>query len=110
VLKKRNFYGRALQFIAFGLPPTCPYQQTPLSPHTRVLAVVAPIKLEKEINRVGMRFYKGNKLQSAGIVDVACILCVVGRVEDRNLWALFDRGEMGQLLESHEDAPVDAEE
>jgi hypothetical protein len=75
-----------------------------------VLAIVAPIKLEKEVNRVGMRCYKGDKLQSARIVDVACILCVIGRVEDRSLWTLIDRGEMGQLLESHEGALADAEE
>jgi hypothetical protein len=99
VLRKQDFYGQVLQFVAFGLPSTCPYQQTP---RTHVLAIIAPIKLEKEVNRVGMRFYKGDKLRSARIVDISCILCVVGRVEDRGLWTLIERGEMGQLLESPE--------
>jgi len=72
----------------------------------RILAHIAPIQLEKATNRLRMPVYKGDKLGTPRIVDIACIQCVIGRVKDGTLWTVIDRGEMGRLLESLEDVCV----
>jgi hypothetical protein len=75
-----------------------------------ILANIAPIKLEDKTNRLNMPLYKGDRLGPERLVDVACIQCVIGRVKDGEFWTVIDRGEMGQLLESYEDAAASVED
>jgi hypothetical protein len=69
---------------------------------------ITPIKLEKSTNRLKMPVYKGDKLEPVQVIDVACIVCVIGRVHNKVFWTVIDRGEMGQLLESYRDPPANA--
>ena len=57
-----------------------------------------------------MQFYKGDKLETPKIVDLACVQCGFGRIKDRDMWALIDRGAIAPLLESHKDVDADFEE
>jgi hypothetical protein len=102
-----TFYGRLLQILAFSLPSNCPFQDATATPLTHVLALIAPTPPTKHRNRLGMKFYSGDKLQNPKIIDLACIQCVIGRVKDRGMWAVIDRGELGKLLESHKDVLAD---
>ena len=107
VLAWKTFYGRVLQFLAFSPLENCPYSSVT---RRHVVAVIAPIPNFQFTNRLGMQYYRGDKLKGPKVLDLACIQCVVGRIQDRDLWAVIDRGTMGQLLESPGDVSADFEE
>ena len=99
-LIEQDFYGRVTHFFALPLSPTCPYRIGTSAPETLLLAAIEPIKWEPETRSFPVRFYKGERSNTTQIIDVSCIRCSVGRIKDRGLWALIERGDIGHVLES----------
>ena len=95
---QQDFYGRVSHFFALRLPPTCPYRIRTSAPEILLLAAVEPVNWEPETPSFPVRFYKGERFNTSQIIDVSCIQCLVGRIKDRGLCALIERGNMGQLL------------
>ena len=110
VLEWKEFYGRLVRILAFSLAANCPYQDATATPPTHIVTLIAPVPPRRSRNRLGMQFYKGDKLETPKIVDLACVQCVVGRIKDRDMWALVDRGAIAPLLESHKDVFADFED
>jgi len=103
VLVWKEFYGRVLRILSFSLLENCPYQDGTAVPRTHVVVVIAPIPKPVARNRLGMQYYKGDKLESPKVLDLSCVECVVGRIRDNDMWALIDRGGIASLLEAPED-------
>ena len=99
-LVQQDFYGRVTHFFALPLSPDCPYRMGTLAPDTLLLAAIEPVTWEPETRSFPVRFYKGERFNTAQIVDVSCIQCSVGRIKDCGLWSLIERGDMGQVLDS----------
>jgi hypothetical protein len=76
-LVKRFFYGHVLRFLALTLPPVYRSLEGSSSNHTRLLAVIAPVELSPDVNRLGTQFQKGDSFKPSQIMDIASIQCVV---------------------------------
>ncbi|EJD35525.1 hypothetical protein AURDEDRAFT_75228 [Auricularia subglabra TFB-10046 SS5] len=82
------FFGQLLRIFVLELPPLPEYEH-PLK-QTALLAEVQECHGLTEPDRAGVRYFDGS-LATAQVIDLACIECLVGRMEDRGRWALIDR-------------------
>jgi hypothetical protein len=99
-LVEQEFYGRVVQFYALPLASTCPYRIGTSAPETILLAAIETVNWEPETPSFPVRFYRGDRFNTTQIVDVSRIRSLVGRIKDRGLWALIERGDMGLVLDS----------
>ncbi|KAF8879025.1 hypothetical protein BD779DRAFT_1474489 [Infundibulicybe gibba] len=99
VFKEQTYYGQVVHFMALQLPPTCPFAEIdpdhPRQPRALVLAAIAPIKPTPP-NEFGMPSYMN--LGPIEVVDASTIRCVVGRVYDRRVWTILERGTVIQTF------------
>ncbi|GBE81876.1 hypothetical protein SCP_0402500 [Sparassis crispa] len=88
VLEKTTFYGqvRRLFICKLNRAPSIGLQQ----PSTSVLlAAIRTCDIEETDNVLDIHYY--SKMGRLDIVDITTIQCVVGRVHDRQRWAVIDR-------------------
>jgi len=102
-LIEQDFYGRVLLFLALRLPLTCPYRIGTLAPETLLLALIGPVKWEPESQSFPVRFYRGEVSNTTEIIDMSCIQSSVGRIKDRERWALIEQGNAGHILRTTDD-------
>ena len=82
----QNFFGQLNRILVLELPSA---QQLNLDEPTTV--IVALIQEVKTTLRNGIYYFKNFGVEEA--VDLNTLQCVVGRVWDRNEWAIIDRSD-----------------
>lgn len=100
VLEEKTFYGQILKFIE--LPEiVAEYPNNLLPRKPIILAAIATFKPVAQ-NRLKFPYLNGSAT-GVEVIDVSCIECVVGRVKDRNRWAIIERTKvMGTLNDGSE--------
>ena len=82
----QNFFGQLNRIFLVELPST---QRLNLDgPTTVILALIREIKATL---RNGIYYYKN--FGADEVVDLSTLQCVVGRVQDRDKWAIIDRSD-----------------
>jgi hypothetical protein len=82
----RNFFGQLNRILLIELPST---QRLNLDEPTTV--IVALIREVKATLRNGIYYYKDFGVDE--VVDLTTLQCVVGRIQDRDEWAIVDRSD-----------------
>ena len=82
----RNFFGQLKRIFLLELPSA---QRLNLDRPTTV--IVALIREAKATLRNGIYYYKNLGVDE--VVDLSTLQCVVGRIEDRDEWAIIDRSD-----------------
>jgi hypothetical protein len=81
-----NFFGQLKHILVLELPSA---QQLNLDePTTVILALIQEVKATL---RNGIYYYKDFGVEE--VVDLSNVQCVVGRIWDRNEWAIIDRSD-----------------
>lgn len=82
----QNFFGQLNRIFLVELPSA---QQLNLDrPTTVILALIREVKATL---RNGIYYYKN--FGADEVVDLSTLQCVVGRVQDRDEWAIIDRSD-----------------
>jgi hypothetical protein len=82
----QNFFGQLSRILLLELPSA---QRLNLNRPTTV--IVALIREVKVTLRNGIYYYKNFGAEE--IVDLDMLQCVVGRIQDRDEWAIVDRSD-----------------
>ena len=95
----RTFYGQ-LQHI-FVIQFRKAHEELGLNyPSTIILASIKTCVLDNaaaQLERLGIKYYA--KEGALHVIDITSVQCLVGRVRDRNKWAIVDRsGSLAQAL------------
>jgi len=69
-----------------------------LQPTQWIYAVIRSVKIS-ETDGFGINYYE--EMGETEIVDLEMVQCVVGRIRDRNRWAIVDRSRSSVQLESN---------
>ena len=84
--ESQNFFGQLKRILVLELPSA---QQLNLDePTTVILALIQEVKATL---RNGIYYYKDFGVEE--VVDLSNVQCVVGRIWDRNEWAIIDRSD-----------------
>jgi len=86
VFDRQNFYGQLLRIFVLTLPTNDILRTNKET--TLCLAAIRSVKPDSQ-NMLGMQYYKQDG--PIEVVDLNCIQCVVGRIQDRGKWAIIDR-------------------
>ena len=82
----QNFFGQLKRILILELPPT---QRLNLDgPTTVILALNREVKATL---RNGIYYYKDFGVEE--VVDLSTLQCLVGRIWDRDEWAIIDRSD-----------------
>ncbi|XP_006459574.1 hypothetical protein AGABI2DRAFT_65569 [Agaricus bisporus var. bisporus H97] len=84
---KRTFFGQLRRILRLDLP-IIPQLDID-SPSTFIYAIIQTVKIIPQDN-----LYYYHEVGAVEVVDLDCIQCVVGRVRDRNRWAVVDRSSL----------------
>jgi hypothetical protein len=87
-LQPKVFFGCLKHIFVVHLNASC--QLNLDQPTTLILASIHQCSDMKTYNHSD-RIYYYSQLGNFGVVDIACVQCVVGRVKDGNQWAILDR-------------------
>ena len=82
----QNFFGQLNRILVLELPSA---QQLNLDEPTTV--IIAIIREVKATLRNGIYYYKNFGVDE--VVDLSSLHCVVGRIWDRDEWAIIDRSD-----------------
>jgi hypothetical protein len=82
----QNFFGQLNRILLLELPSA---QRLDLDEPTTV--IVAVIREAKATLRNGIYYYENTGAEE--VVDLSTLQCVVGRVRDRDEWAIIDRSD-----------------
>jgi hypothetical protein len=82
----QNFFGQLNRILLLELPSA---QRLNLDRPTTV--IVALIREVKATLRNGIYYYKNFGVDE--VVDLSTLQCVVGRIQDRDEWAIIDRSD-----------------
>ena len=82
----QNFFGQLKRVLLLELPPT---QRLNLDEPTTV--IVALVREVKTTLRNGIYYYKDFGVEE--VVDLSTLQCLVGRIWDRDEWAIIDRSD-----------------
>ena len=82
----QNFFGQLKRVLLLELPPT---QRLNLDEPTTV--IVALVREVKATLRNGIYYYKDFGVEE--VVDLSTLQCLVGRIWDRDEWAIIDRSD-----------------
>jgi hypothetical protein len=82
----QNFFGQLNRILLLELPSA---QRLNLDEPTTV--IVALIREVKATLRNGIYYYKNFGVDE--VVDLSTLQCVVGRIRDRDEWAIIDRSD-----------------
>ncbi|KAJ8092139.1 hypothetical protein PM082_023963 [Marasmius tenuissimus] len=98
----QSFYGQLQHIYVVKFTSSCP-ELGVTAAETIIIAAIRNCKLtEEEITGLDMRFYRDEGPMH--VVDVKNLQCLVGRVRDRNEWAIIDRsGALAQAEMAEDD-------
>lgn len=82
----QNFFGQLQRILVLDLPSTL--QLNLATPTTIILALIKNVKATLTNN---IYYYKGPGVDE--VVDLTTVQCVVGRIWDRDEWAIIDRSD-----------------
>jgi hypothetical protein len=82
----QNFFGQLQRILVLELPSTP--QLNLAMPTTIILALIKNVKATLTDN---IYYYKGPGVDE--VVDLTTVQCVVGRIWDRDEWAIIDRSD-----------------
>ena len=82
----QNFFGQLNRILLLELPTA---QRLKLDEPTTV--IVAVIREAKATLKNGIYYYKNMGVEE--VVDLSTLQCVVGRIWDRDEWAIIDRSD-----------------
>ncbi|KAH9928241.1 hypothetical protein B0H21DRAFT_700388, partial [Amylocystis lapponica] len=87
ILEPRTFYGQLQQILVIEL------SAIPSSAHstskTFILALIQVCNVKEDMCTLDIHYY--SQMGRLEVVNVTTIQCVIGRVSDRNRWAVIDR-------------------
>jgi hypothetical protein len=104
----RNFFGQLLHIFVVDIPEPlqrlqrdneveAPGEEDADSQQTQwIYAVIRSVKII-ETDSFGINYYE--EMGEKEIVDLEMVQCVVGRIRDRDRWAIVDRSRSSALLE-----------
>ncbi|KIL56887.1 hypothetical protein M378DRAFT_62534, partial [Amanita muscaria Koide BX008] len=84
VFELRNFYGQLLRIVIIDVPEAFQGSQ---QKHW-IYAIIQPVNIT-ETGRFGTPYYQ--EMGPSEFVDLNFVQCVIGRVRDRDRWAIVDR-------------------
>lgn len=87
-MEMRDFFGRVLQFLVVDVPPI---PEHAVEPTTVILAVIRQLNLTRQVEHPFRLCYFKDDNGAIEMVDLYQIQCIVGRIPDRNEWAIVDR-------------------
>lgn len=90
----QSFFGRLENILLIRLPAAPQLDINTGS--TLILAGIRQCEVDA-INSMGMHFY--SKMGRFEVVDMTCVQCLIGRVQNGNRWAIIDRS--GGVQRSH---------
>ena len=82
----QNYFGQLQRILVLELPSTP--QLNLAMPTTVILALIKNVKATLTDN---IYYYKGTGVDE--VVDLTTVQCVVGRIRDREEWAIIDRSD-----------------
>ncbi|EJD42284.1 hypothetical protein AURDEDRAFT_19040, partial [Auricularia subglabra TFB-10046 SS5] len=82
------FFGQLLRIFVLELPALPQYEQP--RAQTLLLAEIQQCHDTTEPNNAGVRYFDG-KYKPVEVIDLGCIECLVGQMQDRGKWAIIDR-------------------
>ncbi|KAI0326297.1 hypothetical protein GY45DRAFT_1259252 [Cubamyces sp. BRFM 1775] len=99
-LVPKTFYGQLQRILVLHCPPIPSSTHSALTP--LIFAVIRTCKITADHPTLDIHYYSRDS--STDLVDITTVQCLVGRVRDRNQWAIIDRsGTLSRALyEGHE--------
>jgi hypothetical protein len=86
----RDFFGRVLQFFTLEVPA---FPERLMEQTTLIFAVVRQLKVTHQVKDPFRLCYFKDDSGPVEIVDINQIQCLVGRIHDRDEWAIVDRNK-----------------
>ena len=83
-----TFYGQLEHILSIKLTDNL-LQEDDTIPKTLVLGVIRQCMIEESNEDLDIHYY--SHLGPLEIVDISTVMCVVGRIFDRNRWAIIDK-------------------
>ena len=87
-LELRDFYGRVLRFFTLDLPAA---PQHGVGAALIAFAVIRQLKVSRQIKDPFRICYFQDDNGAMEVVDLDQVQCLIGRIRDRNEWAVVDR-------------------
>ncbi len=95
IFEKETFYGQLEHVIVLEL--TGPLPGSSAAPGPFLLGIVRTCTIEESNQELDFHYY--SRLGALQVVDITTVQCVVGRIFDRNRWAIIDRsGSLSRAL------------
>jgi hypothetical protein len=88
----RTFYGQVQNVYAIQFPVPCEDLGFMNAPFTIILAAIRNCVVEEassQLRNLDIQYYSTDG--ALHVVDVTSVQCLVGRIRDRNKWAIIDR-------------------
>jgi hypothetical protein len=98
----RNFFGQLLRVFVVDIPATLrgaeelDEEDADLQPTQWIYAVIRSVKIS-ETDGFDIDYY--TEMGEIEIVDLEMVQCVIGRIRDRNCWAIVDRSKSSVQLQ-----------
>lgn len=94
VFKATEYFGQLKSILAIEIPPGI--ISPIIQPKTLILAIIGTRDTTTE-TPLKIPYYTEPKSATVSTVDMATLMCLVGRIEDRGRWAIVDRsGELAR--------------
>ena len=94
MFKPTEYFGQLIKVLVTELPPGTVPSIT--QPKTIVLAIISPRETTNKAP-LGIPYYTEHVKVTPRAVDINTVKCLVGRIKDRDRWAIIDRsGDMAR--------------
>jgi hypothetical protein len=95
------FYGQLQHIYVIKFREFCAHGRLGVNcPSTIILASIKTCVLDDpapQVERLGIKYY--SREGAVHVIDITSVQCVVGRIRDRNRWAIIDRsGSLAQAF------------
>jgi hypothetical protein len=85
----QDFFGQILRFLVVNIPPSPKHG---IEAESVIYAAIREVRIsEPATNCCRINYYQD--LGPTALVDLNQVKCVVGRIRDRDKWAIIDRSE-----------------
>lgn len=88
VFKATEYFGQLKSILTIEIPPG--FISSIVQPKTLVLAIIGTRDTTLE-TPLKIPYYTEPKSATVSAVDMATLMCLVGRIKDRGRWAVVDR-------------------
>lgn len=91
----QDFFGQILRFLIINIPPSPEHS---IEAESLIYAAIHEVRIsEPATDHCRINYYQ--RMGPTVLVDLNQVKCVVGRIWDRNKWAIIDRS--GSLIQGH---------